>query len=58
MVRTDFTPAAWQAFRRFALDGVSAALVAEETGLTENAVIQAKSRILRRLRTEAGDLLQ
>jgi len=58
MVRTDFTPATWQAFRRFALDGLSAARVAEETGLTENAVIQAKSRILRRLRTEAGDLLQ
>ena len=44
-------------FRRFALEGGSAARVAGELGLSENAVLQAKSRILKRLRTEAGDLL-
>jgi RNA polymerase sigma-70 factor (ECF subfamily) len=47
----------WEAFRRFALDGRSAARVAEELGLTENTVLQAKSRILKRLRKEAGELL-
>jgi hypothetical protein len=31
--------------------------VARELVLTENAVVQAKSRILRRLREEAGALL-
>jgi RNA polymerase sigma-70 factor (ECF subfamily) len=57
VVEPDFTPSTWAAFRRFALDGHPAARVADELGLTENAVIQAKSRILRRLRQEAGDLV-
>jgi RNA polymerase sigma-70 factor, ECF subfamily len=57
-VQSDFSPATWNAFRRFGIDGVPAALVAEELGLSENAVILAKSRVFRRLRQEAGDLLQ
>lgn len=57
VVRPDFSPATWEAFRKFALDGRPAADVAAELGLSENAVIQAKSRILRRLRAEAGDFL-
>ena len=40
------------------VDGVPAALVAEELGMTENAVLLAKSRVVRRLREEAGDLLR
>ena len=58
IVQPDFHPATWDAFRRFAMDGLPAARVAEEFGLTENAVLQAKSRILKRLRAEAGDLLK
>jgi RNA polymerase sigma-70 factor (ECF subfamily) len=58
IVQPDFQPATWEAFRRFALDGVPAARVAEESGLSENAVLQAKSRILKRLRAEAGELLK
>jgi RNA polymerase sigma-70 factor, ECF subfamily len=58
IVQPDFQPITWDAFRRFALDGLPAARVAEELGLTENAVLQAKSRILKRLRVEAGDLLK
>jgi RNA polymerase sigma-70 factor, ECF subfamily len=58
IVQPDFQPTTWDAFRRFALDGLPAARVAEEYGLTENAVLQAKSRILKRLRAEAGDLLR
>ncbi len=58
IVQPDFTSTTWEAFRRFALDGLPAARVAEELGLTENAVLQAKSRILKRLRAEAGDLLR
>ncbi len=47
----------WEAFRRFGVDGVPAGQVAEELGLSENAVILAKSRVLKRLREEAGELL-
>ncbi len=57
-VKPDFSPTTWDAFQRFAVDGVPAAVVAGELGISENAVIQAKSRILRRLRAEAGELLQ
>jgi len=57
IVQPDFSPTTWEAFRRFAVDGLPAAKVAEEMGLTVNAVLQAKSRVLKRLREEAGDLL-
>jgi RNA polymerase sigma-70 factor (ECF subfamily) len=57
IVRPDFSPATWESFRRFALDGLPAAEVAAGLGMTENAVIRAKSRILKRLREEAGELL-
>ena len=58
VVQPDFQPTTWEAFRRFAVDGMPAARVAEELGLTENAVLLAKSRVLKRLRAEAGDLLR
>ena len=58
VVQPDFAPTTWAAFQRFALDGLPAARVAEELHLTENAVLKAKSRILKRLRDEAGDLLE
>jgi RNA polymerase sigma-70 factor (ECF subfamily) len=58
MVQPDFEPTTWRAFRRFALDGLPAARVARELELTEGAVLQAKSRILKRLRQEAGDRLK
>ena len=32
----------WEAFRRFAVDGVPAAKVTEEIGVSVNSVIQAK----------------
>ncbi len=57
IVQPDFSATSWEAFRKFALDGVPAAQVAEETGVTVNAVLQAKSRILKRLREEAGELM-
>jgi RNA polymerase sigma-70 factor (ECF subfamily) len=56
-VQPDFQPETWEAFRRFALDGLPAAKVATELGISENAVILAKARILKRLREEAGVLL-
>jgi RNA polymerase sigma-70 factor (ECF subfamily) len=57
VVQSDFNSTTWEAFRRFAVDGLPAAVVAEELGLSVNAILQAKSRILKRLREEAGDLL-
>jgi len=56
-VRPDFHPATWEAFERFALDGRPAADVARELGISEGAVVQAKSRVLKRLREEAGGFL-
>jgi RNA polymerase sigma-70 factor (ECF subfamily) len=58
VVQSDFTATTWEAFRRFGVYGVPAARVADELGLSENAVILAKSRVLKRLREEAGDLLE
>lgn len=58
LVRPDFQPQTWNAFRRFAIEGRPAADVARELALTEAAVLQAKSRILRRLRVEAAGLIE
>jgi RNA polymerase sigma-70 factor, ECF subfamily len=57
VVQPDFSATTWDAFHRFAVDGLPAAVVGEEMGMSVNSVIQAKSRILKRLREEAGDLL-
>jgi len=54
LVEPDFAPSTWQAFTGFALEGRRAAEVAEELGMSESAVMQAKFRILKRLREEAG----
>lgn len=55
--KTHFEPATWQSFCRVALDGEKPASVAKELGLSLNAVCLAKSRVLRRLREEAGGLI-
>jgi len=52
-----FGPTTLQVFRRLALDGASPEAVAAETGLTVAAVYLAKSRVLRRLRADAAELL-
>jgi RNA polymerase sigma-70 factor (ECF subfamily) len=57
IVQPDFQPNTWEAFRRFAIDGRPAAEVAAQLGLNVNSVLQAKSRVLKRLREEAGELL-
>ena len=56
-VEAEFRPATWQAFRRLVIDGAAPAAVAAELGLSVNAVLIAKSRVLRRLRQEAQGLL-
>jgi RNA polymerase sigma-70 factor (ECF subfamily) len=57
LVEGDFEPGTWQAFTRFAVEGRPAAQVAGELGVTESSVVQAKHRVLKRLREEAGELL-
>jgi RNA polymerase sigma-70 factor (ECF subfamily) len=57
IIRPQFEPASWDAFRRVAIDGQPAAEVARELGLTVNAVFIAKSRILAKLREEAAGLV-
>lgn len=52
-----FEPATLAAFRRVAIDGIAPAQAAEELGLSLNAVLVAKSRVLSRLRQEAKGLI-
>jgi RNA polymerase sigma-70 factor (ECF subfamily) len=56
-VRVYFEPQTWQAFWRSAVDGRKPAELADELGMTPAAIRQAKSRVLRRLKQELGDLL-
>jgi RNA polymerase sigma-70 factor, ECF subfamily len=57
-VQGDFSSPTWQAFLRHGLEGEPAAQVAEELGLALNSVIQAKSRVLKRLRQELTGLVE
>ena len=56
VMNTDFQPATWQACLALVY-GKPAAQVAQETGLTVEAVYAAKARVLRRLRQELAGLL-
>jgi RNA polymerase sigma-70 factor (ECF subfamily) len=57
LLEPEFTPATWQAFRQLALEARPAAEVARGLGTTVNAVLLARSRVLRRLRREARGLV-
>lgn len=52
-----FAPTTLTAFRRTVLDEAKAADVAAELGISVNAVLLAKSRGLKRLRQDAGELI-
>jgi RNA polymerase sigma-70 factor (ECF subfamily) len=56
LVRSEFEERTWQAFWRFEVDGLPAAEVAGELGMTPNAVHIAVYRVRKRLREEFGDL--
>jgi RNA polymerase sigma-70 factor (ECF subfamily) len=58
LLRAEFEERTWQAFWRTAVDGQPAPSVAGELSMTPNAVRMAKSRVLRRLREELGDLVE
>ncbi len=54
-VRGEFEEPTWQAFWRVTVEDRPPAAVAEELGLSVNAVYLAKSRVLRRLREALGE---
>jgi RNA polymerase sigma-70 factor (ECF subfamily) len=58
LVEVDFKPETWQAFRRHALEDEPAQEVAKALGLSLNAVLLAKSHVLKRLRQEAAGFLE
>ena len=57
LIRGEFEERTWQAFWLTAIEGRSPANLAAELGMTPTAIRQAKSRVLRRLKQEVGDLL-
>lgn len=58
LLQSDFQPRTWQAFWQVAVEGKTAAETAAELGMSVGAVFVAKSRVLKRLREEFGDLLE
>jgi RNA polymerase sigma-70 factor (ECF subfamily) len=57
LVRGEFEERTWRMFWRTVIDGQMPATVADESGVSAAAVRQAKSRVLPRLKEEAGDLI-
>jgi RNA polymerase sigma-70 factor, ECF subfamily len=57
LLHTEFEPKTWQAFWKAAVEGIPVADIAAAAGMTQAAVRKAKSRVLRRLREELGDIL-
>lgn len=55
--RVDFAETSWQAFTRQVLEGRSAKDVAVELGITRNAALIARSRVLARVRAEIAGLV-
>jgi RNA polymerase sigma-70 factor (ECF subfamily) len=56
-IRLEFRPATWRAFEATVRDGLAPSEVAAELGLTPNAVLIAKSRVLKRLREKGAGLI-
>ena len=57
-VRGEFEPRTWDMFWRTVVEGIPTATVADELATTPAAVRQAKSRVLRRLKQEMGEVLK
>jgi RNA polymerase sigma-70 factor (ECF subfamily) len=56
-VRGEFEERTWQAFWLTAIEGRSPVALADDLDMTPAAIRQAKSRVLRRLKQEMGELL-
>lgn len=57
LIEPEFTAPTWQAFRRVAVEGARPAQAATELGVSVNAVLLAKSRVLKRLRDAGRGLI-
>jgi RNA polymerase sigma-70 factor (ECF subfamily) len=57
LVRGEFEERTWQAFWRTVVEGRAPADIAAELGVSAAAVRMAKSRVLRRLKEEFGELI-
>jgi RNA polymerase sigma-70 factor (ECF subfamily) len=57
-VRSEFEERTWQAFWLTAIEARSPDALAAELGMTAAGIRQAKSRVLRRIKREVGDLLE
>lgn len=57
LIQTEFEPSTWQAFWMIVIDQKSHDQVAETLQLTAGAVRQAKYRVLKRLKSEFGEIL-
>ena len=55
-VEADFEPRTWQVFTRSVIDQTATIVVADEFGITQAAVRQIRSRVLRRIRQQLGDI--
>jgi RNA polymerase sigma-70 factor, ECF subfamily len=55
-VRGEFEERTWQAFWLTAIEERSPATLSTELGMSPASIRQAKSRVLRRLKAEVGDL--
>jgi len=58
LIRGEFEERSWQAFWRTAVEGQAPADVASDMEMTPAAVRKAKSRVLRRLKEELGEVLE
>ncbi|MDX1968668.1 MAG: sigma-70 family RNA polymerase sigma factor [Planctomycetaceae bacterium] len=58
LLRSEFSSATWEAGRRQLLDGDRAGEVAQQLGLSLNAVYSAKAKLLKRLREELAGLME
>lgn len=57
LVRHDFKPSTYEAFRRLALNNESVDEVAQDLGISVNAAFVARSRVMKRLREKGAGLM-
>jgi RNA polymerase sigma-70 factor, ECF subfamily len=58
LVRSEFNEKTWQAFWLYGVEKRPPATLVEELGMSVAAIRQAKSRVLHRLKQEAGELME
>lgn len=55
-IKDEFSHRTWDVFHRNVIDGIDSAIVAQQFEITPAAVRQTRSRVLRRLRQQLGDI--